>query len=356
MGGRSLEPIRDGMAAAVAARDEAAALIRALNERIDRALEPLIPADRPYALVDFPDTSNVGDSAIWLGELAWLRRHGLGAPVYTCSNQSFSPRTMRRRLPGDATILVSGGGNFGDLYRVHQRLRETIVRKFPDHKIVQMPQSIQFDAPAAVEETRRIFDDHPDLTIVVRDKPSLQFAEATFRAPRRLCPDMALCLGPCDREAPPTRDIVWLARRDRETVQQAVRVLPAGVKRLDWLKDDETRLFRYNRLLRHLVRRWPRYRNWLQAPLSHTYEALARQRVRRGLRILGEGRTVITDRLHGHILTLLLGIPHVVLDNSYGKIRRFHEAWTQGTSLVRWCDDPETALRLARQPWPLVSD
>ncbi|RZM06107.1 MAG: exopolysaccharide biosynthesis protein, partial [Sphingomonas sp.] len=27
-----------------------------------------------YALVDFPDHANVGDSAIWLGELAMLRQ------------------------------------------------------------------------------------------------------------------------------------------------------------------------------------------------------------------------------------------------------------------------------------------
>jgi exopolysaccharide biosynthesis predicted pyruvyltransferase EpsI len=42
-----------------------------------------------------------------------------------------------------------------------------------------------------------------------------------------------------------------------------------------------------------------------------------------------------------------------VLDNSYGKVRRFHEAWTRDSQLVRWCDDPAEALRLVRQPWPV---
>jgi pyruvyl transferase EpsO len=36
---------------------------------------------------------------------------------------------------------------------------------------------------------------------------------------------------------------------------------------------------------------------------------------------------VITDRLHGHILCTLLGIPHCVIDNSYGKIGGFADAW-----------------------------
>ncbi|WP_276524270.1 polysaccharide pyruvyl transferase family protein, partial [Enterobacter hormaechei] len=48
--------------------------------------------------------------------------------------------------------------------------------------------------------------------------------------------------------------------------------------------------------------------------------ARARRRVERGLRLLSRGERIVTDRLHGHILSLLLGIPHVVLDNDYGKL------------------------------------
>jgi exopolysaccharide biosynthesis predicted pyruvyltransferase EpsI len=179
-------------------------LIAGLNERIDAALRPAVPADRPYALVDFPNTSNVGDSAIWLGELEWLRRNGFGEPLHTCSSLSFSPRVMRRRVPSGATILLSGGGNFGDLYLNHQRLRETIVRKFADCRIVQLPQSIHYQTDEAVERTRSIYDDHPDLIIFTRDPRSFELVRSTFRAAVRMCPDMALCLGPIARPRPPT--------------------------------------------------------------------------------------------------------------------------------------------------------
>jgi pyruvyl transferase EpsO len=50
--------------------------------------------------------------------------------------------------------------------------------------------------------------------------------------------------------------------------------------------------------------------------------------VDRGCRTLAAGRVVVTDRLHAHLLSLLLGIPHGVLDNSYGKLFRFLDAWT----------------------------
>jgi exopolysaccharide biosynthesis predicted pyruvyltransferase EpsI len=57
-------------------------------------------------------------------------------------------------------------------------------------------------------------------------------------------------------------------------------------------------------------------------------EAAARARVLRGCRLLSSGQVVITDRLHAHVLSLLLDIPHAVLDNSYGKLGRFLDVWT----------------------------
>jgi len=57
----------------------------------------------------------------------------------------------------------------------------------------------------------------------------------------------------------------------------------------------------------------------------------------------------ITDRLHGHILCLLLGIPHVVLPDRYGKLRGFVEAWTSGSDLFVWASEPRAALEAAER-------
>jgi exopolysaccharide biosynthesis predicted pyruvyltransferase EpsI len=64
------------------------------------------------------------------------------------------------------------------------------------------------------------------------------------------------------------------------------------------------------------------------------YDVLAAQRVRLACRIASRGKVVVTDRLHGHILRLLRGIPHLLLDNSYGKLRRFHGTWARLSSLA----------------------
>ena len=62
-------------------------------------------------------------------------------------------------------------------------------------------------------------------------------------------------------------------------------------------------------------------------------DAAAHNRFRRGIRQISRGRAIVTDRLHVHICSLLIGRPHAVLDNSYGKLRHFMAAFSGGTDL-----------------------
>ena len=52
------------------------------------------------------------------------------------------------------TILLSGGGNFGDLYESHQEIREDVIANFPANRIIQLPQSISFHAGEALQSAR----------------------------------------------------------------------------------------------------------------------------------------------------------------------------------------------------------
>lgn len=320
-------------------------LIGTLNERIDTALDGLIPKDRPWALLDFPHAPNVGDSLIWLGEMAWFERSGYTPPCYTCSNHTYSPDLLRRRL-GDGTIVLSGGGNFGDLYPVHQEMREAVLEHFPDHAIVQLPQTIHFESSAARRAAEARFAAHGRVTVLARDEESLAAARA-FGAQSRLCPDMAFCLGPMPW-APGNDAILWMRRRDKEAADHGRAKPPEGTRLIEWIDDWNTTLIRFYLLLARQLRYRPALRAAFQPLLSSLYTPVARQRVERGVRIIGGGHYVITDRLHGHILAMLMGIPHGVLDNAYGKVRRFHECWTESSRLAQWSETEEQALVRAR--------
>jgi len=323
-------------------------LIVALGRTIDRILDPLVPRDAGVALVDFPRTANVGDSAIWLGTLAWLAQSGRGAPRYVCSDLTYDRAKLASRV-GAGTILLSGGGNFGDLYPDHQEFREQVIADFPGHRIVQLPQSIHFESRAELARARDVIGRHPRLTLLARDRPSLELARREFAVTSLLCPDLAFALGPLHRPGPPSRPIVWLSRADKESRLEDTPPFEAGMDRVDWLIDDPHPLI----ALHLTVDRWLRHRAalrpWVAPGLESTFTHAAQLRLARGVRTLGAGATVITNRLHGHVLALLLGIPHFVVDNSYGKVRALHEAWTRGSKVARFCETQAEALELGRR-------
>ncbi|HEU4648794.1 MAG TPA: polysaccharide pyruvyl transferase family protein [Gemmatimonadales bacterium] len=329
-------------------RQPSGALVAELGRLAAETLKPLIRADAPCALIDFPTHTNLGDSAIWLGQLALLRRLGLPRPSYACDYMSYSRARLAARI-GDGTILISGGGNFGDLYPHHQRLREAVIADFPHNPIVQLPQSIHFTRPAGLEQVARLCDAHRDFTLLVRDHASHEAARRTFRSPVVLCPDMAFGLGALPRRGAPDHDIVFIARRDREMreVGPAPAALP-GMLRTDWLRERETLVHRIRSGLRRQASKYP-HADWLDRLASRSDGPLARHRLLRGVTMLSRGRVVITDRLHAHILSLLLGVPHCLLDNSYGKVRGCWETWTHGAEPTVWCNSEAEALVRVRE-------
>src|SRR5215467_11818223 len=107
---------------------------KALRERF----EPLVSAKQPAALVDYPETANCGDQAIWLGEKKLLS--DLGALVaYECSAQTYDRDAMAGKL-GDGTIFLHGGSSFGDRYPAHHEFRLKLLQDFPRNKVVFFPQ------------------------------------------------------------------------------------------------------------------------------------------------------------------------------------------------------------------------
>jgi len=327
------------------AADLPATSVRHLRDQLRATLAPFVEGEHSCALVDFPDHSNVGDSAIWLGAISWLSDAGLRIG-YRCDPDTYNPDHLRHFVP-TGPIFINGGGNFGDVWRRHQRLREAVITDFRDRPIVQLPQTLHFQRAENLRAACQLFDAHPNLTLLVRDRLSFNLVRSEFRAKNGLCPDMAFYLGQLDRVVQPDVDILWLRREDRETAGASGPV-PSDVLACDWLDDRVPTLRRARNVLRPLAAREPGGRFVLGRALAVAYDRQARQRLRAGCKLLSRGRVVITDRLHAHILCLLLGIPHVLLDNSYGKVHRVHETWTAGASGVRWAASPAEAVAVAR--------
>ncbi|HMB53058.1 MAG TPA: polysaccharide pyruvyl transferase family protein, partial [Thermoanaerobaculia bacterium] len=128
--------------------------------------------------------------------------------------------------------------------------------------------------------------------------------------------------------------------------------------RVDWLVGEPGRprsataarlTVRVRTAVQALLGAAPALRRHLGHHVASSFDLLARRRFERGLRILSRGRVVITDRLHGHVLALLLGMPHVVLDNHYGKIADYRRRFTADTGGVEAAADAAGALAAAER-------
>jgi exopolysaccharide biosynthesis predicted pyruvyltransferase EpsI len=321
-----------------------AGVIQHLQQRALTELRDLA-TDAPFCLLDFPNQRNVGDSAIWLGTTAYLREHRGAEPSYVASRAGFSEAALRASVP-EGPIVIHGGGNFGDLWPRHHGFREHLLERFPDRAIIQLPQTIHFGHPEHAARTARAIARHGRFRLFVRDQASYEFATANFDCEVRLCPDMAFFLGALDQPGAPQVDVCYLMRTDKERALGAPTGRPDYTSRVaDWLT--ESRLSIQGHKLLGMARGLRGRGLDRIATRSAWYDAVARARVARGCRLLSSGRVVITDRLHAHILSLLLAIPHAVLDNTYGKLRRFLDVWTGDAIGVHRASSIEDAERWA---------
>lgn len=313
---------------------------------LDSVLRDLSGA--PWALLDFPAHANVGDSAIWQGTLSLLEpRLGHGAGFVTHARQA--PTGLSKKVP-TGPIFLLGGGNFGNLWEGHWDHRVNILSQYTDRKIIQLPQSIHFRSAKgkALEETKRAIGEHPDFTLMVRDLPSLDFAKEHFDCRLKLCPDFAFGLNPLNAKNSPTSAISGLMRMDRErnceayTSRESVENVPI----VDWVHAAKPTW--PVRLVSKTTKAAPFLLGPMAGPLATAFHAWSLSNLKRGVEILGASEIVITDRLHGHILCTLMGKPHVVLDNSYGKNFNYMDSWP-ANSWAKRASDIRGALRCAEE-------
>lgn len=308
-------------------------IVERTRARLLEELRPVFAGVTEWDLVDFPHHFNCGDHAIWLGSLKVAEEFGIKVQS-TTSIGSY----RREKLNAAGPIVIHGGGNLGGLYPHHDQFRIRVLTDFPDRPVVQMPQSIQLRSTDVSENLKRAIAKHSDFTLLVRDHRSLAIAHKEFDCPVRLVPDTAFALGNLERRKP-REEVVVQARRDHEAGHQQKLNYPT----VDWNKPS---ILSYRNISLSAVSVTAK----LPAPdlTSNVANWFARQNLQWAIDTLSRGRVLVTDRLHGHILATLCGIEHVLVDDRYGKVRAFWEAWTRdapmATFVPTW-QEAEPALR-----------
>ena len=293
-----------------------------------KMFKALIEKYKYAMLFNFAAFENKGDPAITVGELNLIKKLGIElvfhCPTTQCGDAAIhNAKTLSKKYnTRELVILMHGGGNILS-YIDEDFNRKRVLDNFPDFEVVLFPQSIWHNASdAETKYFQDVYSKHKNLTFLYRDRNSYNLGKRLF--PRVKCflmPDMAFDIGPVQRFMQPTHDILWLKRRDTESVSYQIPI--REVSKYDVIISD--------------------WWEW-KTPKGKSYLEDAYLIAANGMLFLQRGRVVITDRLHGHILCVLIGIPHVVMDTVNKKISWYMQSWTGGIENIEVAHSPKDAL------------
>jgi len=272
-----------------------------------------------YLLLTIPGHTNIGDHAITIAEEEFLKHNKI--EVFTVLNLSIQEITSRLKkyISKSVTLLVTGGGFFGNhwLYE-YDTIRETI-KSFPHNKVIIFPQTIYFNPEfdeRYLEEAKKICNKHKNLIICTREKMSYDFSKSTFKnAKTILVPDMVLYL---NKEKDIKRNGALLCLRDDAEKN---------------VTNKEEKL-----LKKCIEKHYETIRNTDTAGRKNISAAKRKKILKKKLDEFRKSEIVVTDRLHGMIFATITGTPCIALGNYNYKIKGVYE-WIKDLDYIRFVEN-----------------
>lgn len=307
--------------------------VKQLRDLTVARLQPMI--DNDYVLLDLPYHSNVGDVLIWQGELDFLSNL-----PYKCINQKAYYTDLLVDIPQDVIILMHGGGNFGDLWRMHQEYRLKVIRRYPEHKIIILPQSVHYDSEKLLREDAALFAFHANITICARDNYSYDLLSRHFKNKVTLVPDMAFSIRPDRFTTFGSKSCSLLVKRsDLESNNMLLNFeIPDPIDTCDWPAMETCthqsfileKLYTISRRMKFFL-----LRKVLNRVIDfYAYHIYRNHIIKSGMIFLSPYSKIYSTRLHAVILSIHYGKEIVFIDNSYGKNSRFYDTWLSDMSTI----------------------
>lgn len=289
--------------------------------------------DNDYVLLNLPYHHNIGDVMIWEGERSFLKT----LPYRCLDFSSFSPS---HEIKKGTVILLHGGGNFGDLYRVHQEFRLNLISQYPSNKIIMFPQSVCYQNEAYIEHDAKIMAKHNDLYLCARDITSYNFLKTHFSSNNiLLVPDMAFCI-PDEyllkyKNAVKKKNL-FLYRKDQEININKDFIIPVGYEKCDWPtcnKIDIVPLILeyFDKKIRNSNIKIPMLYsliNW------YAYNIYRPYMVRKGFSFIRDYNEIVTTRLHGLIVSVLLEKKVSYVDSISCKLSSYVNTWLKDVTTI----------------------
>lgn len=252
-----------------------------------------------------PTHSNLGDHAQLMCWLRLFREWYPDHEIILVPTKYREPHTLRKiheSLQEEDLIFIHSGYLIFDIHPELPFILE-VVNAFYDRKVTILPQTVNLTSEWSQQTVSRIFNSHPNLTLLCRDQVSLEKAQALFpKVHLKAIPDVVTSLigDPAFQYTKTKRQGVMLCvRHDAESFYseeqiEALRKRFVGIRTT--LCDTTIKAHAWD---------WNAHREEL---------------IRRMLSRMAEYQVVITDRFHGTIFSQIVDTPVIVISSADHKL------------------------------------
>ncbi len=261
-------------------------------------------SNKKIILFDTPDHGNLGDHAIAIAEQKFLRDNfDCVISEFTHNEYCLFKRYIVNKIQKEDTIIITGGGFIGTLWKEEQDIIMDILNQFKYNHIVIMPQTAFFSSDEiGINEENKFkvaLNNCTDITVMLRDKCSFKkIKELDTSAKLLLVPDIVTYLRHSTNARRENKVLLCL-RTDMEKVINTSALEPV----LSYLNSKDLILANTDTVVPRLV-----------SKAKRKYE------LNKKLVEFSSAKLVITDRLHGMLLATITSTPCLAFDNISGKV------------------------------------
>lgn len=290
--------------------------------------------DDTVLLLGTPIHGNLGDQAITLAELEFF--NNCGYRVAEIPSQWVVRHLEKwKTLFSGKRLYVHGGGFIGSLWPEEEKMLETVIENFPESEIVILPQTVYFDkVDDRVTFLNELLGKHGRVTLCARENYSFEFAvQYLNNAKVLLVPDMVLSADWRNGRVQSRETALFCMRSDLEKTisKDTVATLESLVKKYY----PSAEIVYTDTVVDRAI-----YPVWRKKALMKKIAEFASAQV------------VVTDRLHGMVLSAMANTPTLVFSNCNYKVKGIYE-WIRNNTFIQYCDDPtkleEQISALAKQ-------
>lgn len=283
-------------------------------------------------LLDLPGYGNLGDEAIAVSEVYFLReccvKHDYDLELFNQSEFEDNFKWYKKHIDKQDIIVLQGGGNLGNAYQHLEDIRKIIIHEFPKNKIVLFPQTYYFEKSnegiKKAKQTDQVYNHHPNLTLIAREKFSYNKMKKHFPNNKvYLLPDMVLYYPFNKNIGSKNKNLVTFCMRndtEKSVTNQALQKLYQYFKSKGFeVKTTDT-------------------------VVDENFDSdidKAKVAVDNKIEELAKGSLVVTDRLHGMVLSVLGNTNCIVFGNYNYKIKGVYQ-WLDDIKGVRYLNEDDS--------------